>query len=380
VGPGSLSSATRRIAFAHDYMTQIGGAERVAGLFAERNPDWDLFTSLHREDAVPLNYIGSRSWTTSFLQRLPDRVPLKTMLPLLPHAFASFDLNEYETVISSSSAFAHHARKAQGASHISYCCTPPRFLWHSEEYFRGKPALRRLLAPLLASMRRQDLRAASGVDTYIAVSHHISERIRQTYGKEALVVNPPVDCERFQPTRERSGRFLVLSRLVPTKRVELVVEAASRYELPLDVIGLGPELPLLRRIAGPTVRFHGWQSDEDVRRAVAGCAAVVVAAEEDFGLVMAEAQAAGRPPVALARGGACEIIEDRLTGFLFHEQTAEAIATAMVRSQGKELHAADLRASAERFDKSRFWRDFDDVLTQAAGWSGRLSESGAVRA
>ncbi len=356
-----------RTAFVHDYLTQIGGAERVAGLIAEQYEDWDLFTSVHRESSVPLEYGGSRPWRQSYLQRLPEKLPLKAMLPLLHSAMTSLDLSEYELVVSSSSAFAHHARRDVGARHVSYMCTPPRFLWQSEEYFRNKPALRTVLAPLLGSMRRRDLEAARGVDTFIAVSQHTARRIRETYGRDALVVHPPVDCERFRPSHERSGRFLVLSRLVATKRVELVVEAASRNELPLDVIGVGPELVNLQRIAGPTVRFHGWRNDEDVRRAVAASAAVVVAGEEDFGLVMAETQAAGRPPVAFGSGGALEIMEDGVTGFLFGEQTVQAVAEAMQRALMQPLDPADLRTSALRFDKQHFFDRFDAAIDVALG-------------
>lgn len=359
-----------RTAFVHDYLTQVGGAERVAGLIAERHEDWELFTSLHREAAVPLEYVGGRTWRPSYLQGLPAKLPLKAMLPLLPSAIASLDLDAYDLVVSSSSAFAHHARRAAGARHVCYMCAPPRFLWQSEDYFRAKPALRKLLAPLLASMRRRDLEAARGVDTFVAVSQHTARRVRETYSRDALVVHPPVHCDRFLPGPDRSGRFLVLSRLVATKRVELVVEAASRYELPLDVIGVGPELSTLQRLAGPTVRFHGWRSDEDVRLAVASSAAVVVAGEEDFGLVMAEAQAAGRPPVAFGSGGALEIIEDGVTGFLFGQQTVEAVAEAMQRAVARPLALADLRTSALRFDKQHFFQRLEaalDVATSGAG-------------
>jgi glycosyltransferase involved in cell wall biosynthesis len=355
-----------RTAFVHDYLTQIGGAERVAGLMAARYGDWNLFTSIHDPGRVPFDYAGGRAWSTSYLQRFRRGVPLKAMLPLLQGAIRSLDLSAYDVVVSSSSAFAHHARRGESAQHVCYMCTPPRFLWSPAEYFRSKPALGKLLTPLLVSMRKRDLEAANGVDAFIAVSQHTARRIRNTYGSDAMVVPPPVDCDRFQPSDERSGRFVVVSRLVATKRVELVVEAANRHELPLDVIGVGPEMHALQRLAGPTVRMMGWQSDDAVRRAVAESNAVVVAGEEDFGLVIAEAQAAGRPPVAFGSGGAREIIEDSLTGFLFGEQSVEAVADAMQRSVSTQLSVADLRASALRFDKERFWSRFEDALAIAS--------------
>jgi glycosyltransferase involved in cell wall biosynthesis len=178
-------------------------------------------------------------------------------------------------------------------------------------------------------------------------------------------VYPPVDVERFAPSEERSGRFLVVSRLVASKRVELAVEAANRHALPLDIIGKGPELKKLQRMAGPTVRVLGWQPDTAVRREMAACEALVVPAEEDFGLVMAEAQASGRPPVALAQGGALEIIESGATGFLFDEQTPDAIAEAMQRARSSRLDVADLRDSAARFDLPVFAKALQDAVDAA---------------
>jgi glycosyltransferase involved in cell wall biosynthesis len=346
-------------------MTQLGGAERVAGRLAERFDDASLYTSAHRRDVVPLEAIGGRQWRTSFLQPLAARANLKAMLPLLPAAIASLPLGEHDLVISSSSGFAHHARAAPETLHVWYCHTPPRFLWESDTYFTRRPALQAGLSPLLALLRRLDQRAAGRVDAFLAVSKHIAARIERVYGRQAQVVNPPVDVGVCRPSRERSGRFLVLSRLVASKRVELVVEAASRHALPLDVIGTGPELPTLRRLAGPTVRVLGWQPDAVARQALATCEAAVIAGEEDFGLVTVEAQASGRPPVTFAAGGALEIVEDGTTGYLFGEQEPDAIAGAMLRARDGHLAVADLVASARRFDLPSFHERLDAALALA---------------
>ena len=355
----------QRGALVHDYLTQLGGAERVAGQIARLHPEYALHTSVHDRREVPLDFVGGRDWRTSRLQVLAGRLPLKLMLPLLPGAAASLDLRDRELVVSSSSAFAHHARASDDAVHVCYCHTPPRFLWQPESYFLGRPRLQRALSPLLGRLRELDLAVAARVDAYVAVSQTVATRIRSTYGREARVVYPPVDVESFQPSAERSGRFLVVSRLVPSKRVELVVEAANRHKLPLDVIGKGPELARLQRLAGPTVRLLGWQPDAAVRRAMAACEALVVAADEDFGLVMVEAQASGRPPVALARGGATEIIEDGVTGFLFDEQTPDAIAAAMQRARAGHLDLDTLIEAARRFDLAVFARAFDSAIEAA---------------
>jgi glycosyltransferase involved in cell wall biosynthesis len=272
------------------------------------------------------------------------------MLPLLPSAIASLDVSDRDLVVSSSSAFGHHVRAPAHAAHVCYCSAPAHFLWNGPEYFRGRERLGKALAPLLARLRRLDLEAAARVDRYLANSRYTAARIEAVYGRKAQVIYPPVDTLRFRPTRERSGRFVVVSRLVPTKRVDLAVETANRYELSLDVIGNGPELGRIRKLAGPTVRVLGWQPDSEVRRAMAEATAVVIPGTEDFGLVTAEAQASGRPPVAFACGGATEIIEDGVTGFLFREQTPEALADAMHRASDTALEPADLIASAARFD------------------------------
>jgi glycosyltransferase involved in cell wall biosynthesis len=357
--PRGDTLAVDRVALVHDYMTQLGGAERVAGIMAAQAlPSARLLTSVHLTKAVPESLIGGRPWETSFLQPLAGRVPVKAMLPVLPRALASLDVGDCDLVVSSSSAFAHHVRPCAGATHVCYCAAPAHFLWNSHEYFRGREHLGRALSPLLSRLRQLDLQAASRVHRYFANSRYTAGRIASVYGREAQVIYPPVEVSRFHPSRERSGRFVVVSRLVATKRVDLVVEAANRYELPLDVIGSGPELGRIRRLAGPAVRVLGWQPDAEVRRAMAEATAVVVAGTEDFGLVTAETQASGRPPVAFAAGGASEIIEDGVTGFLFHEQTPEAIAAAMLRARDTRLDTADLVASASRFDVPLFLEAF----------------------
>ena len=360
----TIDTQAARVALVHDYMTQMGGAERLAGILAASMPSASLLTSVHRPDCVPLQLIGNRPWQTSFLQPLSRHVPLKAMLPLLPRAIASLDVTNCDVVISTSSAFAHHARRRSGARHVCYCSAPAHFLWNSREYFRSRPAQGRALKPLLRRLRRLDIEAAQNVDVYIANSRYTASRVHEIYGRDALVVYPPVECDRFEASQERSGRFLVVSRLVATKRIELAVEAANRLGLPLDVIGRGPELLGLKKLAGSTVRLLGWQPDSFVRRAMAESEGVIVAGEEDFGMVMAEAQASGRPPIAFAAGGALEIIEDGRTGFLFDEQTSEAIGEAMARAREYRLDAEELRASALRFDVPVFLAGMSNALNE----------------
>ena len=362
-----LDTGKARVALVHDYMTQLGGAERLAGVLAAALPDAALLTSVHRPEHVPHRFIGNRPWQTSFLQPMSRYIPLKAMLPALPHAISSLELRDYDLVLSTSSAFAHHARPARGATHVCYCSAPAHFLWNPREYFRSRPGQGSLLSPILRRLRRLDLAAARRVDTYVANSMHTAARLREAYDRDSIVVYPPVECSLFAPSPERSGRFLVVSRLVATKHVDLVIEAANRLRLPVDVIGRGPEFMRLQRQAGDTVRLLGWQPDDFVRRAMASCIGVVVAGEEDFGLVIPEAQASGRPPIAFAAGGALEIVEDGVTGCLFEEQTPECLGEAMLRAWDAALSTADLRASAERFDVPNFLAGFQAVLDAVRG-------------
>ena len=289
------------------------------------------------------------------------------MAPLLPTAFGRMPLEDATVVISSTSAFAHHVRPPDDAVHIAYCHAPPHFLWDAAGYFHGRAMAGWALAPGLAVLRRSDRAAARRVDAYVANSAYTAERIREAYDLDATVVYPPVDTAAFAPVTERSGRFLVVARLRRHKRIDLAVEAATRHGWPLDVIGEGPDEAALRRAAGPSVRFHGRLPDEAVARAMATCIALIVPGTEDFGMTMAEVQAAGRPPVAFARGGALEIVRDGETGFTFDEPTAEALAAAMRRSMADELDPDALVASARRFDRARFDAGMLAVLESVLG-------------
>jgi glycosyltransferase involved in cell wall biosynthesis len=353
------------VALVHDYFTQRGGAERVARRLAALYPDAPLYTSVLDSSSAP-DGVDRHRFRTSGLQALRSfGLPLKALGPVLPGSFARLDLRCADVVISSSSAFAHHVRPAAGAVHVCYCHTPPAFLWDSDEYFRTHHRTARVAAPALAVMRRWDREAAGAVDVYVANSRFTAGRIRAIYGRDAQVIHPPIDTAAITPTRERSGRFLVVARLRPHKAIDLAIAAANQLRLPLDIIGVGSDRRRLQAMAGPTVHFLGHRTDAEVAGAMARCQALIVPGIEDFGMTTAELQAAGRPPIALAAGGTPEIVRDGVTGFLVSERTAAAFAEAMLRSRREELDANALRASALRFDALRFDHDIAAAVEHA---------------
>jgi len=353
-----------KIALVHDYLTEMGGAERVVEAMTRIFPDAPLYTSAFNPSACPA--FAGLDVRTSFAQTLTTRKSLaKAFFFTLPLAFRSLDLSGYDLVLSSSSGFAHYVRPRPGALHVCYCHNPPRFLWQPDDYFRGKPHLRRTLEPALVGFRRLDRAAARCVGSYLGNSATVVERIRATYGREATVLHPPIDTSLYEPTDERSGRFLVVSRLLPYKRIDLAVEAATSAGLPLDVVGDGPERARLEARAGETVRFLGRLPDDEVQRLLARCTALIQAGEEDFGLTVVEAQAAGRPPIAYASGGALETVEDGITGFVFPEQTVTALVAAMHRALDTKLEPDVLRQAARRFGVEVFTRRLTCVVSQS---------------
>jgi glycosyltransferase involved in cell wall biosynthesis len=354
-----------RFAIVHDYFTQRGGAERVverlAGLFTSAR----VFAAVVDPDALPSSF-GPGVVTTTPLQRaLRAGVPLQALAPVLPGAFGMLDLGSPDVVVSSSSAFAHHVRPPAGSVHVCYCHTPPRFLWEPDEYFREHRSLRRLGGPALGVLRHWDLSAAGRMTTYVANSAFTADRIRRVYGRIARIVHPPIETAAFHPSTDRSGRFLVVARLRPHKRVDLALAAANALRLPLDVIGDGSDLPRLRQIAGPTIRFLGRRTDPEVAAAMARCAGLLVPGVEDFGMTTAEVQAAGRPPIAFAAGGSPEIVRDGRTGFLFTDQSVAAIGEAMLRALREPIDPLALVESARRFDAKIFDAGMRELVAEA---------------
>lgn len=354
------------VVLAHDWLNGMRGGERVLELLCREFPEAELYTLLHKPGAVSQT-IESHPIHTSFLQHLPGiQSRYRYTLPLFPLAARGLRARDAELIISTSHCVAKAVRGHRSTRHLCYCFTPMRYAWtFYEEYFGSGTGKKILLKPLLAALRRWDRDASEHVDRFVAISHHIRKRIHTYYGRDADVIYPPVDTDRCTPNgRDPEDFDLIVSALVPYKRIDLAVEAYTRLGTPLKIIGTGTEYEALRAAAGPHIEFKGWQSDDDVTDAYRRCRALVFPGEEDFGIVPVEAQACGRPVIAFGRGGALETVRDRETGVFFPEQTPEALLQAVEKSHAIPWNPTAIRHHAETFSADRFLREIRIVIDE----------------
>jgi glycosyltransferase involved in cell wall biosynthesis len=362
-----------RVALVHDWLTGMRGGERCLEVFCELFPDADLFTLVHVPGRVaPI--IERRRIVTSFIQHLPAAATrYRHYVPLMPAAIGRFDFRGYDLVLSSSHCVAKGARPAPGSVHVCYCFTPMRYVWDRyDDYVGGEASLAaRLAMPVLApALRVWDRASTRRVHHFVAISEHVRARVCRAYGRDAAVIYPPVDVQRFELADGAEGDFyLVVSALVPYKRVDLAIHAANALGRRLVVVGIGPEESRLRALAGPTVEFLGWRSDAEIAHLYRECRAVLFPGCEDFGIVPLEAMAAGRPVIALAAGGALETIvppggDAPPTGLLFEDQSAAGMTAAIRRFESDAWYFSPkaLRARAERFGRERFRTAIRDYL------------------
>jgi glycosyltransferase involved in cell wall biosynthesis len=346
-----------RVAITADWLNSFGGAERVLLELHQMFPDAPIFTTVHDPKGLP-DSMRQLDVRTSFLQRIPfARRRHQAFLPLMPLAFEQFDLSEYDLVLTTSSACAKGVITRPGTLNICYCYTPSRYLWDLYHEYTGKHRARALIAPLAHWLRMWDRLSADRVDHFIAISREVAARVERHYTREAEVIYPPVDVDRIVPNRRPPEDFyLVVSRLVAYKRIDLAIEAANRLRRRLIVVGDGVERSRLEALAGPTVSFYGRRSDAEIADLYARCRAFLFPGHEDFGITPVEAQAAGRPVVAFGRGGATETVIDGVTGVLFAEQTPDAVVDAILRLEKLTLDGSVCRRNAERFDRAEFRR------------------------
>jgi glycosyltransferase involved in cell wall biosynthesis len=359
-----------RVAVVHEWLTIPGGSEQVVLELLELFPDAELFTSIYDPAPWPAQ-ITERPVHASYLNRIPGaRRHYQKLLPLMDRAYRSFDLSGFDLVLSSNHACAKNVRVPRGALHVCYCHTPMRYAWE-EGFLEGEQvgrALRLVLPPLLARLRREDLAGASSPDVFVANSRHVAERIARYYGRAAEVVNPPVDVEHFLGLERAPGDYyLVFGRVVPYKRVDLAVAACAAQGKALKIAGDGRALAAVRAGAPPreSLEFLGRVGERERDELLSGARGLLFPGEEDFGIVPVEAQAAGVPVIAYGVGGASETVLDGRTGVLFDEQSPAGLAGAIARFEAARFEEAEVRANAARFGRERFRSEMVEVIARA---------------
>ncbi|HWI54825.1 MAG TPA: glycosyltransferase [Desulfobacteria bacterium] len=341
-----------------DWLTQMGGAERVVLAIKELFPEAPIFATVYNPDTVD-KVFHNMDIRTSFIQKLPGaKKSYQKYLPLMPTAVEQFDLGEFDLVLSSSSSVAKGILTRAEAVHVCYCHTPMRYAWDFyQEYLNGPDVgtLKRKLIPWLMNyLRMWDRLTADRVDYFIANSANVARRIKKHYHRDSVVINPPVEASFFKPGDTDGDYFLVVSRLVPYKRVDIAIEACNELGLPLRVIGTGPEFDRLKGMAGPTVKMMGRLSEEDIKAHYSQCRAFLFPGEEDFGITPLEAQASGRPVIAFGKGGAVETVVEGETGLFFAEQTADSLKNGIKRFENTGFDRKVIRQHAEKYDKVSF--------------------------
>jgi glycosyltransferase involved in cell wall biosynthesis len=358
------------VALVHDFLLDVRGAERVFIELCEMWPEADIFTAVYDEQATEGRF-ANRTVHSSFLQRLkPSARTFRVLLPLYPAAIESFDLSEYDLVVSSSSAWAHAVLCDERTVHVSYCHNPFRYAWNDRDRTLARsrtPVTRAFLRGAFRRWRQWDWIAAQRTDRYVANSRTTQARIRAYFGREASVVYPPVETSRFAPGQV-GDHYAVVSELMPHKQIDVAVAAFNRLRLPLIIVGDGPDLRRLRRVAGPTIKFVGRLPDRAVAEILQGARALVVTAVEEFGIAAVESQAAGRPVIARRGGGALETIVDGVTGCFWSGGPAE-LARAVLSFDDGAVDPLICAHNAVRFDTESFRRGMRAEI-QAARASG----------
>jgi len=351
----------QRVAIVHDWFTGMRGGEKCVEALCEVFPQASLFSLVHVKGSVsPI--IEGRPIQTSFIQNLPlASTHYRHYLPLFPRAVEQFDLRGYEIVISSSHCVAKGVRTAPGTLHICYCYTPMRYIWglHDEYFAKGRAGLltRFGMGMFVDYLRRWDVRTAQNPHCFVAISEHVRQRIAQTYQRTADVIFPPVDADLFQISTRDDGYYLIVSALVPYKRIDLAIDAFNETGDRLVIIGSGPDAGRLRQRARSNTEFKGWQSNDQLKQYYAGCRALIFPGEEDFGIVPLEAMASGKPVIAYSRGGALETViatPECTTGILFETQTVDAMNAALEKFKHTTFNPDLLRAHALKFDRRVF--------------------------
>ena len=365
-----------KIALVHDWLNQIGGAEDVLEALKRIYPACPLYTGIFAKSLMPAHY---QDWDIRrlWIDKLPGiHQRHQAFLPLYPFAWNQLHLHGFDVILSNKSGFCHGLRFSPQSLHICYCLTPTRYVWQLDSYLEGESigaATTMLLRPLIARLRRWDYAAAQRVSHFIAISTAVQERIRRFYNRESTIVFPPVETERFAAaaTRETGDYYLVVSRLIPYKRIDLAVQAATELGLKLKIAGAGRDLQRLRALAGDGVEFLGYVPGAQLPGLMARCRALIFPGLEDFGIAPVQAQAAGRPVIAYGGGGALDTVKPGVTGERFAEMSADSLKEVWRKFNHRAYNPQEIQRQARKFDESVFAERIDAFVQQA--WHARES-------
>ncbi len=359
-----------KVALVHDYLTQKGGAERVFELLCKRFPDADIFTSLY--DPERTIELGDRLVRTTKLQNIPGATKyFRLMAPFYYPAFRNLDLQDYDLIISSSTSFAKAVRKRPSAKHVCFCHNVTRFLWDTQTYLREYSDYQHLypfIEKIFQAMRKADLAYAQEPDLYVANSTIVAQRIRETYNKQAVVINYPIDSTKFSTVPEKEDYCLASARLISYKRIDTIVEAFNWLGWPLLISGDGPERKRLEAKALSNVQFLGHVSDRERGQLMAKASFVIVAALEDYGLVPVEANASGTPVIAYGAGGVLDTQIPGETGLFFNRQTPEALQAALIKAKAMSWDYTKIRDHAmSNFSEAVFFQKVERLIAEVCG-------------
>lgn len=362
-----------RVAIVHDWLTNLGGAERVVEVLSQQYPDAPIYTSVY--DQSRLDLFTDKQIVTSFLQRWPFSKKRHQLYPTLRrYAFESFDFSEYDLVITSASAEAKGVITSTDTKHIAYIHTPTRYYWSGyDDYLENpgygvlNPLVKMALPRLVKTMRYWDYAAAARADVVVANSITVAKRIKKYYNRDAKVIYPPVNVARFANSSIKDeGYYLVVSRLIPYKRVDLAIQASNQLGRELVVVGKGSELRKLRKLAGKTIRFDTNADDAAVVEYMKNCKAFLFPGFEDFGITPVEAMAAGKPVIGLAKGGLAETVIDGKTGILFNEQTKDALVSAMQQFESISFDSSYIAKHANNYSEAVFRMKMKEIIDEAS--------------
>ena len=356
-----------KAALVHDWMNQIGGAEDVLETLVEMYPNVPIYTSLYSQKRMPPHW---EAWDirTSFIDKLPFAARKQQLyFPVYPFAFETFDFRDYDLVISNKSGFSHGIVTGPETLHICYCLTPTRYVWryfqYAEQERLGKLS-RMAIQPFLTWLRVWDRVAADRVDHFVAISQEVRHRIAKIYRRDSVIIYPPVDTTRFEPSNQVDDYYLMVGRLVPYRRLDLLIEAFNKMKRPLLIAGSGRDRERLEALANDNIKFLGYVPDDELPDLIARCKAFMFPGEEDFGIAPIQAMAAGRPVIAYAGGGALDTVIDGQTGMLFKEQTVAGIIKAVESFEPDSVSPLTIRQHAEQYDTAVFKQKMHDFITQ----------------